>query len=175
MDDFTLSSLPKYYDENLVGLFSQGPDVVFAYWELSGSQWEMVSASGGLLIRLYRVYEAGNFEYEYVVADEAEPLPDTRSWYFNRLEADTVYSFEVGCRLPDGSFFPLLKSGRVTTPPRLKFDIMPKKSVIKVKYTTPPFFPVEIEKAGTLKISADVDDVLESMPFYMGCGTDSTD
>ncbi|MFZ5631885.1 MAG: DUF4912 domain-containing protein [Bacillota bacterium] len=165
--------LPQFYDDNMVGFFSQGPSVVFVYWELSGSQWETVVELGGpVLVRLYQVRESENFDYEYIPVREAEPPPATNNWYFDRLEPDSTYSFEVGCKLPDGSFFPLVRSERITTPPEPRFDAMPKQKEVTGK--TVENLP-EIRDPGGLEGiaegSLELSDVFESMPFYMGYDT----
>lgn len=166
--------LPKSYDENLIGFFPQGPGVVFVYWELAGSQWDVVTELGGaVLIRLYRVLAGGGFDYEYVPVREVSPPPGTNSWYFSGLNPDSTYSVDIGCKLPDGSFFPLVKSENATTPPVPRFDAAPKRKeigrepVARLPETRPAGGQVEIAGNDLVLV-----EIFESMPFYMGYDTE---
>lgn len=169
-------SLPEYYDDNMIGFFSQGPGVIFVYWELSGSQWEVVAELGGtVLIRLYKVRESEGPDFEYSLVREVEPPPFTNSWYFDHLEPDSVYNLEVGCRLPDGSFFPLVKSEKAATPPVPSFDSMPmiEKAAREHAASLPDSKPA-VSDGGVIQRGMTLVDVIESMPFYMGYDTQLT-
>lgn len=173
MNIVPLRSLPLYYDENLIGIFSQGPGVIFVYWELSGEQWEVVVELGGpVFIRLNKVYTGENADYEYITVREEEIPPGTNNWYFHCLEPDCAYFFEIGCKLSDGSFFPLAGSEKVTTPPVPRFNAMPGdkndfRDLEKHCDQLTDCKGVE-EKTG---INLAVREVLESMPFYIGYHT----
>lgn len=166
--------LPEFYDENLIGFFPQGPGVVFVYWELAGSQWDVVTRLGGrVLIRLYRVLDGGGFDCEYMPAGEVSPPPGTNSWYFRDLYPGSTYSAEIGCKLPDGSFFPLLKSEAATTPPVPRYDAAPginetgRVSAAGLPGDSPPGREVELAGQGLAPV-----EIFKSMPFYMGIDTE---
>ncbi|MFZ5597830.1 MAG: DUF4912 domain-containing protein [Bacillota bacterium] len=167
MDKMDEKSLPRYYDENMVGFFSQGPSVLYVYWELSGSLWDAAEGMGGICIRLYRVFENANSDFEYILDREAGLPPFTNNWYFDNLEPGGMYRFEIGCRLSDGSFFSLMKSEVVSTPPAPKYDIMPKQRPAEGRRD----MHRPLENAGVKEgpeIKMDVREVFRSMPFYMG-------
>lgn len=160
-------SLPAYYDDNMIGFFPQGPDTVFVYWELSLDLWEAVAEMGGAFIRLYRVLENDNSEYEYRLTSEIKPPPFAANWYFEGLDQGAMYCFEIGGKLNDGCFLPLLKSETVITPPAPRFDTRPGKDQAgQVK------IPQESGAKGRRLEGTGKDiklsEVLISMPFYMG-------
>ncbi len=169
-----LDLLPQFYDENLIGFFPQGPGVVFVYWELAGSQWDVVAELGGtFLIRLNRVLEGEGFDCLYIPVREVSPPPGTNNWYFSGLIPDSTYSVEIGCRLPDGSFFPLVKSENAVTPPAPRLDAAPKR---KEASREPVLVLPETGPAGGQAEFAVIDlalaEIFESMPFYMGYYTE---
>jgi hypothetical protein len=164
-----VNALPECYDENMIGFFSQGPDVAFVYWEFSAGQWEMVAERGNVCVRLYKVRETESSDYEYILIRETEPPPYTNNWYFYGIEPNSTYIAEIGCRLPDGSFFPLVKSETMATPPVPRFDAMPRPRGIADR----PAVPVREHRPaeGQEKIAGtgmEMADVYASMPFYMG-------
>ncbi len=169
-------SLPRFYDDNVAGFFPQGPGVVFAYWELSGSQWEVAAGLGGaVLVRLYRAVESEGFDDQYILVREVEPPPGTDNWYFNDLKPDSAYRFEIGCRLPDGSFFPLVGSEKISTPPAPRFNAMPKEKEGHGKQAAG--LPEPRVAGGRAVIngpSPELGEIMEQMPFYMGFDTQLT-
>lgn len=162
-------SLPAFYDDNMIGFFPQSPSTIFVYWELSLELWEAVAEMGGAFIRLYRVLENGNSEYEYHLTREIKPPPYTDNWYFEGLDPGARYCFEVGGKLTDGSFLPLVKSETVSTPPVPRFDVMPRQGIVaRVSGNAWKEFQAGgkyLEEAGK---NMELDEVLTSMPFYMG-------
>lgn len=170
--DMTMSdpsqSLPAFYDDNMLGFFPQGPGTIFVYWELCRELWEAVAEMGGAFIRLYSVLENGNSEYEYHLTREIKPPPYTDNWYFEGLIPGAMYCFEMGGKLADGSFLPLLKSKTVSTPPVPRFDVMPGQgpaAAEAVKWSEENMGGKRLEEAGQ---NMELADVLVSMPFYMG-------
>lgn len=165
--------LPGHYDDNMVGFFSQGPGVAFVYWELSGSQWEFVAElEGVVLIRLYRVIERESPDFDYSLVVEVEPPPYTNNWYFDQLQPDSAYILDVGCRLPDGSFFPLVKSEKATTPAAPRFDSMPKMKNDDREPAEPlPDSRPAAGDGGAIERELALVDIIKSMPFYMGYDT----
>ncbi|MCL6610754.1 MAG: DUF4912 domain-containing protein [Peptococcaceae bacterium] len=171
-----IESLPGFYDDNIAGFFPQGPGVVFVYWELSGIQWEIASSLGGaVLIRLCRVIEGEGFDYEYIPVSEVDLPPGTNNWYFDGLDPDSEYCFEIGCRLPDGSFFSLVRSEKTATPPVPRFNAPPGER--EAQWNLPPGVPQVRPDAGKAEITGvnlDLREVMESMAFYMGYDTQLT-
>ena len=166
-------SLPQLYDRNIIGFFCQGPRKVFVYWELSLSQWETVTRAGGAFIRLYSVRENQNSDYDYDLAREIQPPPYTRNWYFDHLEPGSMYCFEIGVKLPDGNFFPLIKSDKAVTPPLPRSDTAPKQKAIPAQpvRTSDDYRAVKKAAGVRMDISLDLKDVVQTMPFYMGYDT----
>lgn len=168
--------LPQFYDDNLIGFFSQGPGVVYVYWELSGSQWEAVADLAGLvLIRLYRVVDGDGFDCLYLPVAEVEPPPGTGNWYFRGLDPGSAYSCEIGCRLPDGSFFSLIKSDQLTTPPVPRFGPTSGEKDLPARTGAgPPETSAANTRAEITGPIPGLSEILVSMPFYMGYDTQST-
>lgn len=171
-----LETLSEFYDQNMIGFFPQGPGVVFVYWELSGSQWEVVVRLGGIMIlKVYRLTGSGETDCENVPVREVELPPYTNSWYFNGLDPDSSYIADVGCRLPDGGFLSIVKSGKTTTPPVPRFDAMPR---LKVPAGGPvakaPEKNPRVKEGDLPGKGISLGEVLESMPFYMGYHTQLT-
>jgi len=160
-------SLPTFYDDNMIGFFPQSPGTIFVYWELSRELWEAVDEMGGAFIRLYRVLENDNSEYEYHLTREIKPPPYTDNWYFDGLEPGVRYCFEVGGKLSDGSFLPLLKSETVSTPPVPRFDVLPRQGPAagEAGNAREVLRGTHLEEAGK---NIELAEVLTSMPFYMG-------
>lgn len=161
-------SLPTFYDDNMIGFFPQGPGTIFVYWELSLELWEAVTEMGGAFIRLYRVLENDNSEYEYHLTSEIKPPPYTDNWYFDELDPGARYCFEVGGKLGDGSFLPVLKSETVITPPVPRFDVLPGQGTVAVEAGNARedyMRRTHPEEAGK---NMELAEVLTSMPFYMG-------
>lgn len=161
--------LTDNYNDNLIGIFPQGPKTAFVYWELSVSQQETLADLEGFYVRLYKVCENENFDYDYQLVSEIIPPASTNKWYFNQLEPGSMYVTDIGCKLPGGSFFSLVKSGRITTPPEPKTDFMPKQKAVEQK-TAAPFMEILSAggKEGITETGLKTTDVFRSMPFYMG-------
>ncbi len=169
--------LPEVYGDNMVGLLSQGPGVLFVYWELSGIQWEVAAGLGGtVLLRLYKVNEGEGPDYDYILTREVAPLPHTNNWYFRHLEPGTLYSAEIGCRLPDGDIFTLVKSETVFTPLPPKHDFMPKAKTAGPEYgAVRPEPDFDANAGGTPERGFKLAEIIMSMPFYMGYDTELAD
>lgn len=162
-------SLPRYYDINIIGFFPQCADTLFVYWELSLSHWKTVADMGGAFVRLYSVSEKDDFNFGYTLVREVQPPPYTENWYFDGLEPGAVYSAEIGVKLPDGNFFPLVKSEMASTPPLPRFDTAPrgKPTLDKRLETQPGGKELKVFENET-EISIGVFEVFQEMPFYMG-------
>lgn len=165
---FGKSFLTDNYNDNLIGIFPQGPKTVFVYWELSESQQEILADLEGFFVRLYKVGENKNSDYDFQLVSEIVPPKSTNKCYFSQLEPGSMYVTDIGCKLPGGSFFSLIKSGRITTPPEPKTDFMPKQKF--VENTEEPFMETLFvgEKEGVTETGLKTTDVFRSMPFYMG-------
>jgi hypothetical protein len=160
-------SLPAFYDDNMIGFFPQGPGTIFVYWELSLEMWEDVAQMGGAFIRLYRVFENDNSEYEYHLIREIKPPPFTANWYFDGLDPGTRYCFEMGGKLGDGSFLPLLKSETIVTPPAPRSEMTGRERPAepgKLRQD-PGAGERSLEEVGK---NLELYEVMATMPFYMG-------
>lgn len=164
-------SLPAFYNDNMIGFFPQDPSVAFVYWELSSANWKAATEMGGVLIRLYRVWVNESQDYEYILEREIPPPPYTGNWYFEGLEPGTRFCVEIGGKLFDGSFLPVVKSEIISMPPEPKFDTMPKLKA------SPGHKEEELQQeksfaGGKLRERAqnnlNLAEVFSSMPFYMG-------
>lgn len=162
-------SLPGGYDCNIIGIFPQCADTLFVYWELSLSHWKTVADMGGVFVRLYSVSEKDDFNLGKTLAREVQPPPYTENWYFRGLEPGAVYSAEIGVKLQDRSFFPLLKSETAWMPPLPRFDTLPKGRPALDKRLETPQGGKELKVfENKTEISIGVFEVFQEMPFYMG-------
>lgn len=106
--------LPLNYHQNRLVLMVQEPTVLFAYWELSPGQWQALGGQHELCLRVYEV--EGNGVFPAAPWREVSLPPFTNNWYFQQVIPDRAYVSELGCYGPDGQFYPLLRSNRVSTP-----------------------------------------------------------
>ncbi len=162
--------LPDFYDENVIGVYPQGPCSVFVYWELSDDQWNALkSLNGRLVLRLFKLVDDNGFDYQYLQAAQVEPPAATYSWYFTGLEPGAMYNVEICSRLNDGKIIPIIKSGQITTPPTPKFDPAPKGEIL---FQKPTLDLSENEKElchfNMAGLRIDTKYVFDRMPFYMG-------
>ncbi|WP_027356114.1 DUF4912 domain-containing protein [Desulfofundulus thermocisternus] len=104
--------LPPCYNENRLVLMVQEPAVIFSYWELSREQWESLRGEQFLFLRLYISASSG----ESASWREISLPPFTDNWYFRDVLPEQSYYAEIGYYGPEGEFYPLVRSNRVTTP-----------------------------------------------------------
>ena len=115
-------TLPLYYGEDRLVILPRDPYCLFAYWEVSMPTREALKHKWGeerwrksdLQLRVYKHdwSDEAAVESFFDVVLEAE----TDNWYLPVLDSDRVYHTELGWRVPEGSFEPVLCSNAVRTP-----------------------------------------------------------
>lgn len=114
--------LPSFYGDNLVKLLSQGPTVLFAYWEITWPRMRMVASylqtdyryirKG---IRLYDVTDryfngANAHTYRDIIVDD-----QASSWYIPDCQPGRTYIADFGL-YHENRFCPILRSEPIATP-----------------------------------------------------------
>ena len=102
------------YNENVLVLLVQNPNVVFAYLELSENFWGALVQHGQPVLRLYDVTGGGSTPGRQVVEEVVPPF--TANWYFRGLTPGRTYALELGWRDEQGLFVSLLRSNPAATP-----------------------------------------------------------
>ncbi len=115
--------IPERYNENYLVLLVRDPHCLYAYWELTGEQRQLITREFGcdwgevpLLLRLYDV-SGLNFD-----GRNAHGFSDVsvhalaENFYLRELAANKGYCVDLGVITPDGRFIMLLRSNIVSTP-----------------------------------------------------------
>ncbi|MEW5954235.1 MAG: DUF4912 domain-containing protein [Bacillota bacterium] len=151
--------VPQYYNENVLIMLVQKPDAVFAYWELSGHQWNALRNKDGLYLRLYSC-QAENGPDLVEVLEEVKLPVNCKNWYFNGLAPVLEYYTELGWKTTDNLFMPILRSDPVVTPPN-------RPDVKSLQGGKPAIKTIVLSEPGG-RVTLPVATVLESMVCYMG-------
>lgn len=115
--------IPERYNENYLVLLVRDPYCLFAYWELTAEQQELITKEFGcswggvpLLLRLYDVtglnFDGRNAHSFKDISVHA--LAD--NFYLHDLEANKGYCVDLGVITPDGRFITIIRSNIVSTP-----------------------------------------------------------
>lgn len=102
--------LPATYQDNKLILLIKNPNCLYAYWDTT-TKWDQG-------IPALRIYEAVSFEnkLDFSFLFDIDISHDAKSWFINVPKDNSSYYVELGQRMSDGSFAPLLKSNLVKTP-----------------------------------------------------------
>lgn len=115
-------SLPQYYSEDRLVILPRDPYSIFAYWEISLPTRETFKKKAGgerwpeatFLLRVYKhAWTDQNIVESFVDLDVSQ---ESGNWYIPVDSADRFYHVELGWKLPEGPFQPLLCSNTVRTP-----------------------------------------------------------
>lgn len=114
--------LPDHYGVDRLTLLVRDPWWVFAYWEVTPGRSEhvlsqMPSDARDARATVLRMYDltGGSFEKPAAFFD-IELRVMASQWYVDTGRPDREWGAEIGFRLPDGRFWPLVRSNRVHTP-----------------------------------------------------------
>lgn len=114
---------PARYNENYLALLVRDPHCLFAYWEFSEEQMNLVSREFGcpwgevpLFLRVYDLtglnFDGENAHSYFDV--RIHPLAD--NYYVNEVSANHSYCVDIGLAAQDGRFVTLIRSNTVHTP-----------------------------------------------------------
>jgi len=114
---------PDRYDENCLFLMVRDPHCIFAFWELSVEQVDVVASQFGRpwgeIPLTIRVYDLTGLDRE---RDQAHSWYDfnihslANNYYIKGIKANHAYSADLGVKTPDGRFVILIRSNTVQTP-----------------------------------------------------------
>lgn len=101
--------LPDSYKQSNLMLLIKNPTCIYAYWDIP-MNWE-----GDPVLR---IYETGFFHGENGLKHlfDIEIFLEAKNWFIDVPKENCSYYAELGRRMPDGRFIPLLKSNIVKTP-----------------------------------------------------------
>lgn len=116
--------LPRSYGMDRLVLMVRDPYWLYAYWEITATKMEEISAKLGPLIwdnskPVLRVYDITGVDFNGINAKrffDCSLNDYSDNWYINVAEANRSYCVDLGRLFPDGSFVTLLRSNIVTTP-----------------------------------------------------------
>jgi len=146
------AELPTAYQENVLCLMVQAPDVVFAYWDLSRGHIHSIGGEKKLVLCLY---QDSLLNYKVTLP------PFTNNWYFRDVQPGSSYYCELGFQGAGGTFFPLLRSNRVYTP---GLGPAAEEDAKEAAAAGLDFAPLTAGPARSYK----KDDLIKEMAFYMG-------
>ena len=113
---------PASYNESCLALMVRNPHCIFAYWELSGDQMDLVTGEfdlpwGEIPLRL-RIYDLTGLDDR----EDAHSRYDisvhslSNNYYIDEVQPNRSYCADLGVTTPDGRFVCLVRSGAVQTP-----------------------------------------------------------
>ncbi len=115
--------LPTRFNQNYLVLLVRNPNCLFAYWEFSDEQKDLVVREFGcewgqvpLIMRIYDLTGLnfnGQNAHGYVDLT-VHPLAD--NYYVKDVSSNHAYCIDLGVITPDGRFVTLLRSNIVQTP-----------------------------------------------------------
>jgi len=106
----TSEELPSTYHDAKLVLLIKNPTCLYAYWDTTMKPDKGIPA--------LRIYEAVPFEQEHKFSHlfDIDIFHEAKNWFINVPKDNCSYYAELGRRMPDGSFEPILKSNLVKTP-----------------------------------------------------------
>jgi len=174
--DIDQMELPRWYDENTLTMLVVNPNSVFLYWELAFGQTKTLQERL-LVLKLYELSSESGHESENPRLVQSVELPPlTNDWYFHYLKPACRYRAEMGWE-NGHRFYSFIKSNIVEVPPA-------SPATATATALQPRWQPVEITtatKATTATTTTDeqpvkatVQELIDSMSFYMGIKKDDS-
>lgn len=116
--------LPRSYGMDRLVLLVRDPYWLYAYWEITATRMEEISARYGPRIwdasrAVLRVYDVTGVEFTGTNANsffDCSLNEPTDSWHITVPQANRTYCVDMGRLFPDGTFITILRSNFVTTP-----------------------------------------------------------
>ena len=116
--------LPETYGDNCLVLLVRDPFWFFAYWEITPQRLNEFHQKYGPELwdrgqAVLRVYEVAGLNEEAFAPRryfDVGVQMEARRWYVQADQSGRTYLAELGIKLPDGRFIPLLRSNRITLP-----------------------------------------------------------
>lgn len=112
-----------FYDKNYLVLLVRDPYCLYAYWELSARQKEIIAqefnCTWGEVPLVMRVYDVTGINFNGSNAHQHYDIPVhamANNQYIKEVKANTSYCIDLGVVTLDGRFVTLLRSNIVSTP-----------------------------------------------------------
>lgn len=110
---------PKKYDKNELVLMVRDPEWLHAYWEITATKQHEISQQLSSpitefqpVLRIYNVTDISSETDYYDI-----PInQDADNWYIHVGKPNHTFYADLGHILPDGNFYKIASSNRVTTP-----------------------------------------------------------
>ena len=115
-------SLPVYYGVDRLVVLPRDPYCLYCYWEVSMPTRERLKIEWGEAAWQGAVLQLRVCKHDWEHTETVETFFDvpleneTDNWYLPMVDSDRIYHVELGWRLPDGTFRPVLRSNVVRTP-----------------------------------------------------------
>lgn len=103
--------LPEGDQDHRLTLLIKNPTCLYAYWDI-----DQDLDIGTPVLRIYGPNPAGQREEEFSYLFETDITREAKNWFITVPKDNCSYYAELGPKLPDGSFSPLLRSNVVRTP-----------------------------------------------------------
>jgi len=114
---------PASYNENSVMLLVRDPHCIFAYWEISSEQMDLVAGEFGrpwgdirLTLRVYDLTGLGEDRNKAHGSYDLNVHSLANNYYITDVKANHSYCADLGVFSPDGRFVCLLRSDVIQTP-----------------------------------------------------------
>jgi len=113
------SSFPEKYGKDQIVVMVRDPEWLHAYWEITATkqaefsqQFGDIWQSSNPVLRVYDITHSNSEEnfYDISINDHAN------NWYIHVGKPDHTFFIDLGRVLPDGRFYRIARSNRVTTP-----------------------------------------------------------
>lgn len=115
--------LPANYNTTNLTLIARDPQWIYAYWEITHASIEALKNQIGYeadrAVYALRMYDVTCVDFNGRNAHRTFDIdvgPHASNWYVNLWADNASYCAEIGLRLPDGRFSPIVRSNFVTTP-----------------------------------------------------------
>ncbi|MFA5859911.1 MAG: DUF4912 domain-containing protein [Elusimicrobiota bacterium] len=157
-------SLPSEYGETLMVVMARDPFWMFSYWEIANDKRDEFKKRFGDNVWFnsqltLRVYDITDVEFNGSNAHSSFDVPinnHTDNWYINVNQANRDYILELGIKIHDGTFVPIVRSNMVMMP---RYGVSP--------YTDEQWGVLEIEFERILKLSG-IDRIGKSSEVARG-------
>lgn len=114
---------PDRYNENSLVLLVRDSRCIFAYWELSDEQMDLVTGelgcSWGEVPLVLRIYDLTGLNFNREIAHSHFDLgvhPLANNYYAKEVNANHSYCADLGITIQEGRFITLLRSNIIQTP-----------------------------------------------------------
>ena len=117
------TGLPAAYGETKLVILPRDPLWIFAYWEIDDLTRKELKKKFGANYSAsrydLRVYDVTDIDFDGSNAHayfDVQINPDANNWYINCQKTNRAWCVDLGLILPDGKFYPIIRSNVVKMP-----------------------------------------------------------